>query len=240
MIKLGVIAALPTEARCLTGRSVPTRQIIQIKETSLIISGIGDRNAANAAERLISTGINALVSWGTAGALCPELRPGMVFIPETVQHPSTQQYHTQSAWRQQMMQRLAKKIPAKTGSIVQSDSILTGKQHKSDLHHSSQAQAVDMESGAIAAIAHHHKLPFLIIRSIADAHDQSVPSIAIDNIDEYGRVLLRTFLPTLIRKPGEIADLLRLGINFRRACNSLRQVTMLAGTTLAVPGKFSD
>lgn len=240
MIKLGVIAALPAEARCLAGRSIAIRQIVQIKETSLIISGMGAGNAANAAELLINSGVNALVSWGTAGALSPELRPGMVFIPEIVQQSSTHQYQTQPEWRQQIMQQLGTVIPAKTGSIVQIHSVLANVQHKSQLHQASQAHAVDMESGAIAEIAHINKLPFLIIRSIADAHDQSVPSIAIDTIDEYGRVLLQTFLPGLIRKPGEIADLLRLGNNFRRACHSLRQVAMLTGTTLALPGKLRD
>ncbi len=236
-LKLGIITALPAEANCLADNSFPTKEIITFNETLIIVSGIGSENATSAAQQLIDHGATALVSWGTAGGLSEELRSGDILLPESVQlnDDKNQQYQTDLNWRQRLVDQLATVLKPHEGSLLQTNKVITSAEQKSQLHKKTSTIAVDMESGSIAQVADQNNLPFLIIRSVVDTSDETIPMSAINSIDEFGQTKPAALTASLIKSPGDIPKLIKLGKHFQQARKSLKQVSSLVGTSLAVP-----
>lgn len=234
--RLGIITALPAEANCFSTASFPFKEIITINETLIIVSGMGAENAASATQQLINHGATALVSWGTAGGLSKDLQPGDILLPESVLlNNENQKYQTDHNWRQQLLKSITSDLKTNEGLLLHSDTVVTNTEQKLELHKKTKAIAVDMESGAIAQIADQNKLPFLIIRSVVDSSDESIPISAINSVDEFGQTKPFYLISNLLKKPGDIPKLIKLGSHFQQARKSLKQVSKLAGTLLAVP-----
>ena len=232
--KLGIITALPAEANCLSDENFPTKKVTTINGTLIIVSGIGSENAASAAQQLINHGVTALVSWGTAGGLSEDLQSGDLFLPKSVQLEN-QQFQTDYNWRQGLIDQISPVLKAHDGLLLQSNEVISSSDQKSELHKETSAIAVDMESGSIARIADQNNLPFLIIRSIVDPSDETIPLSAINSIDEFGQTKPAALTASLIKNPGDISKLIKLGKHFQQARKSLKQVSTLAGTSLAFP-----
>ncbi|MGH8472465.1 MAG: hypothetical protein ACREVJ_08455, partial [Gammaproteobacteria bacterium] len=81
---LGIVTALPVEARCIAKALGSVPGLTRLGDTLLYVSGIGQARARQAAEMLVAQGARALLSWGTAGALASFLRPGDVIVPDTL------------------------------------------------------------------------------------------------------------------------------------------------------------
>ena len=63
----------------------PARQPVRLNDrTFLILSGMGRDRAKQAAQALIEENVDCLVSFGTAGALSPALRPGDLVLPQEI------------------------------------------------------------------------------------------------------------------------------------------------------------
>ena len=61
------------------------RQPVRLNERSfMILSGMGRDRAKQAAQALVGKDVDCLVSFGTAGALSPALRPGDLVLPQEV------------------------------------------------------------------------------------------------------------------------------------------------------------
>ena len=58
--------------------------------------GIGSERAYDVASTALSAGASALVSWGIAGALVPELSPGTILLPEQVLTAEGEEFATDS------------------------------------------------------------------------------------------------------------------------------------------------
>ena len=64
---------------------LPARQPVRLNErTFLILSGMGRDRAKRAAQTLVEENMDCLVSFGTAGALSPALRPGDLVLPQEI------------------------------------------------------------------------------------------------------------------------------------------------------------
>ena len=59
-----------------------------------------------------------------------------------------------------------------------------------------------MESHEVAAVATAAKLPFLVIRALADLYDQVIPQVAREALRPDGRVRLQATLGGLFRERG--------------------------------------
>ncbi len=82
---IGILVALPLEARCFLKRSLPVGETIAIKKNVLLhIGGIGAQRADLGAKHLLSQGAQSLISWGYAAGLDPIVRPGQLIIPEKI------------------------------------------------------------------------------------------------------------------------------------------------------------
>lgn len=220
---VAVVTGLLAEARCLRG--------LQVR---IACSGGSAERARAEATRLIADGATALVSFGLAGGLAPDLRPGDLVLPETVRSPEGQSIATDPAWRQRLSSRLeAGGVPAVRGTLAGSERVAATLSDKRTLFETTGARAVDMESHAAAAIAHCADIPFLVIRAIADPADRVIPQSALEALRPDGRIRIPALLGGLIRQPSELIALVRLGRDTASALATLRRAAAQSGTLLA-------
>ncbi|HOD98371.1 MAG TPA: hypothetical protein PLU95_03200 [Syntrophales bacterium] len=223
LMRLGIVAALAAEARILSPGVVPMQTVVPFRGAGLLIlSGIGSGRAAGAARKLIDHGAEALLSWGIAAGLAADLAAGTLVVPETVVDDAGETFATDRAWRKRVTGRLGAFLTVSNGMLVQGRAMLVTGQDKINLATATGAVAMDMESGAVAAVAREAGIPFLAVRAISDPVGMSIPPGVLAAVDRYGRVRsLRMFL-RLARHPGEVMGIVALGWSFRAACRTLR------------------
>jgi hopanoid-associated phosphorylase len=216
---VGIITGFWAEARCLRGLDV-----------RVACSGGSAERARSEAARLVAGGAAALVSFGLAGGLAPQLRPGDLLLPEIVRGAGLVSWSVDPLWRGRVRARLAAGgLEAKSGALVGSERIVATGLDKRALFEATSAEAVDMESHEVAAIAAAAGLPFLVLRALADPHDQAIPQIAREALRPDGRIRLRATLGGLIRQPGELIALLRLASQSAQGLTSLRRAGRVLG-----------
>ena len=207
------------EARCLRGLDL-----------RVAFSGGSAERAGSEAARLVAEGAAALVSCGLAGGLVPQLRPGDLLLPETVRDAERASWPVDPIWRERVYARLAAGgLQPKPGSLLGSDRIVATTSDKRALFEATGAQAVDMESHEVAAVAAAAGIPFLVLRALADPSDQAIPQVAREAVRPDGRLRPKATLGGLIRQPGELMALLRLARQSARGLASLRRAAALAG-----------
>ncbi|MGH8567082.1 MAG: purine phosphorylase [Gammaproteobacteria bacterium] len=222
---IGVVAALPAEARCLSGgggRGGPDECV------RVSLSGMGRVRAYRAARSLAGQGVSALVSFGTAGALAPGLGAGDVVLGTAVLF-GDEIIEADPDWPPRLAGKLDGRMRIEQGRILHADAVVAFPADKSRLFLSTGALAVDMESAGVARAAAEHGLPWLAIRAIVDAQGVSIPPLALYALDDCGRPRLAKLLTAIARAPSAIPTLLRLARDFRAARLALREVVHLAG-----------
>ncbi len=169
----------------------------------------------------------AILSFGLAGGLAPHLQPGDIVIASHVVTDDAR-HDAHDAWQHAAASALGT-IRVHRGAIAGSDSVVTKAAHKTTLHASSGALAVDMESHIAAAYARQHNLPFAAIRAISDPSTRSLPNIASNALTPDGDVALAKVIGGLLRQPGQLPALIAAGRDSGRAFASLRRVRGLLG-----------
>jgi adenosylhomocysteine nucleosidase len=219
---VGVVAGLRAEARCLRGLNV-----------RIACTGGSSQRARAEAARLLAEGAAGLVSFGLAGGLAPELRPGDLVLPETVRAPDGLMLAADPSWRERLRALFARgRLGATSGAQAGSDRIVATAWEKRLLLEATGALAVDMESHAIAAVASGAGVPFVILRAIADPHDRVIPQAALEALRPDGRVRLPSVLGGVTREPRQLIALLRLGRDTAAALATLRRAATLGGPAL--------
>jgi adenosylhomocysteine nucleosidase len=227
---LGFITALPPEAGSLSRRRPGFGDLVALPGGHcLAVSGAGPFHAHQAALRLIGQGVAALVSWGCAAALDPRLNPGDLVLPERILGIDGSAYAVDAEWRDRLIRMLSPAVPTMAGALTESAHIVPGGAEKQALHAATGAIAVDMESAAIARLAHAHGLPFLAVRAVADTAAMKLPDAVIIALNPRGDVRLRKLLGYSVRHPAQFIELARLGRAFGAAMATLRHARSLTG-----------
>lgn len=217
MTTLGAVVGYQAEAACLA----------QV-DAHVLCSGANSNRARAAAENLHARGVSAFLSFGLAGGLVSGLKPGMLLVPQEVVLADGRRVSTDAAWRARFIASLGGTgFRARGDALAGSDHVLGSPEAKRALSARTGAGAVDMESHAVAETADARGLPFLILRAVADAVDQTIPSAASHAIDADGNVRHGGVIIRLIRRPWEIGALIRLGRNSEAGLATLRRVTSL-------------
>jgi adenosylhomocysteine nucleosidase len=201
---IGVVAALPAEARCLApsaGRRI-------------VVSGVGAAAAARACATLLAEGAAGLVSWGTAAGLTETVPSGQVVIAGS------------EAWVSGVMRRLAG--IAVRGGIACPSGILRTASEKRALALATGAVIADMETDAVRQVADAAGVPWLAVRAVADAVDVGVPVSVLQAIDGQGRVSYGRLGAALLGRPRDVAALPGVARGFSAALRSLRAVGELS------------
>jgi len=234
--RIGIISALPSEAKCFAGRPLPLNEPVHFTDNIfIIISGIGAERAKNATERLLKTNVTTLISWGTAAGLVDELRSGDLVLPEIIISSVGQNYLTDAIWNQNIYKCLSNtSIVVHKKPLSSSNKLLNSPQEKTDHHRETGASAADMESAAIAMVAAEKKLPFIAIRSIVDEINKTIPRCVTNNIDSYGNANVPRLLLELLQSPQQIASLYHLARAMNKASYTLKTIANKIQDTLDI------
>jgi adenosylhomocysteine nucleosidase len=231
---IGVIAALPLEARCLVGRKLAPGERVELHPGWIQLCGIGRDKALNAAQSLLNAGATALLSWGIAGGLDPTLSAGTLVLPQQVIGADNSIFPVDGEWRNRLQHRVAEYVAISNGTLQESLSVFTHPSQKQDLAKRTGAVAVDMESASVAQVAHRASVPFMAVRVIVDQAVTVIPSSALSAIDAYGRLQIFPLVASLLAHPGDLPALISLGCAFRAAQKTLSTVAKQAGPGLGI------
>jgi adenosylhomocysteine nucleosidase len=183
-------------------------------EIHVAVTGIGADRARACLERLLTPTVPQLViTAGYAGALRPGLHVGDVILASEVIDESGRMWPT--AW------------PAKRrGRVLTCARMIGDPEQKRDLGTKHAADAVDMESAALAEVCREKGVQFACVRAVSD--DVATPlSPRLLRMLEGGRVSAARVCGQLLRAPGLLPELVRLGRNTRVAGERLSEVLAL-------------
>lgn len=232
----GLIIALPQEARGLGLRLPVGAPSVRVGTARVAVSGAGAENARRTAERLLDEGACALISWGCAAALSPELAPGALLLAEYVYPAAGAPLPVDPHWRRAIAAALTSRgIPLQPGDLLESATIVATAADKHTLATQTRAAALDMESVAIARVALARDCPFVAVRAIADDASMSLPTSVLRATAADGTVRMPHLLSSLFKHPNEIPSLIRLGLAFGAALRSLRAAHQALGTNFCLP-----
>jgi hopanoid-associated phosphorylase len=219
--RLGVITGTRREASCL-------RSLLPSDHIDIACSGANAGRARDLAEKALSAGHTALLSFGVAGGLDPALVSGTLVLVDSVIGPDGVTSPTDQRWRSAIAHDLKEAdIDFVTGAAVGADEAISHPDPKQRLFEGTRALCVDMESHAVMQVARARGVPWLAIRAIADSAKDSLPEIAMAAIDDGGGVRYGALASRLLRQPSEIGDLIGLWRMSRRAFSSLGRVAFL-------------
>ena len=234
----GVVVALASEAEALTSHKVrPAHMTPLPAQSALWLCGMGPTAARHGAQALADAGATALAVFGVAGALDDRLANGSLFCPDHVLDENGHSYAADMPWQTRLQQQLtATALPLHhRGSLLSVQYPLLTKAAKSAAHRQHAALAVDMESAAVAAVAHERGLPFVVLRAIVDEVDDTIPAALNNSVDAWGRPRALALMAALCRHPSVLADLPRLYSRMQRATQALRAAAEATGPALAWP-----
>jgi adenosylhomocysteine nucleosidase len=232
MSGLGIVAALPREARSLGREPMQAGVVSRVTQgVDLILSGIGAERAARSAGKLLEEGATALLSWGIAAGLDPALVPGSIILPSEVIGADGTTMPVDAEWRERVRPRLSD-VPAVVGRIAEAPKVLGAPAEKQALARATKAIAADMESAAIARLALLAGVPFLAVRAVADPSDMALPPWLLAALDESGRPRVVGFLAAAVRHRKDLRHVARIAFAYKTATLSLSTVRERAGPEL--------
>lgn len=194
-----------------------------------VMTGGGTAGGAEAAARcMVAQGAIALVSFGLAGGLDPALRPGRLIVPVAV-HTGGRDILAAPP--------LCRRLGGATAHrLLGADAVATTSVEKHRLWQSTGAAAIDLESGAVAAVAHQHRLPFAVLRAICDPAESDLPPAALAALDSQGAIGLARVVGSLLTHPRQLPALVALAADAARARRALVvRVAALASGAVSRP-----
>lgn len=221
MPRLGVITGTHREASCL-------RSILHTDQIDIACSGADSSRALALAEKALSAGCTALLSFGVAGGLDPALKSGTLVMAESVIGPDGGHHPTDHLWRMAIANDLtAANLDFVVGAAAGADEAVSRPGPKKLLFEGTKALCVDMESHAVMQVARDRGVPWLVLRAIADSATDTLPDVALAAIDAGGDVRYGALAARLLIQPSEIIDLISLWRFSRHAFSGLGGVASL-------------
>jgi hopanoid-associated phosphorylase len=189
--------------------------------------------------RYVRSGVRGLISFGIAGGLAPDLKPGDVIVGNAVVTADST-IRTCVDWSKALLDLLphARHLPvfgAEAPVLTVSD--------KETLWYRTGAVVADMESKAVAEAADECGLPYAVLRVVLDPAHRSVPRSALAGAREDGTVDAAAVVKSLTRRPRDLGALFRLAGDSRKANRALfrcrQALGPLFGFGLLEAGEFA-
>lgn len=185
--------------------------------------GVSERLAADLVQ--LAKGADAIISFGMAGALAPELVLGDWVIGTRVGA-----HDCDPRWIAGLSVRLPE---ARVGPIHADGRLIVDPAEKANLHRASGSLAADMESHVVARVAAEAGLPFAVLRCVSDEAPAALPPAIAVAMKPGGGLALGAVLASIARQPGQLPHLFRTVASFNRAYAALREGAARAGPRLA-------
>jgi adenosylhomocysteine nucleosidase len=210
-----------------------------LKREAAILAGPGRTalcgDASTLRLRLAAAAIvrpSLVVSWGLCGGLDPRLRPGDLILGEEVVSGGGA-VRADEAVTSSLAQRLggagARVVVER---LAASDAPILTAAAKAELRRATGAVAVDMESLIAGQYALKQRIPFAILRAVADPAERDLPPFVLKAVDSDGGVDTVAIIGALIRSPSQFAGLRALAADSRAAFRALKRCRSL------LPGLF--
>ena len=210
-IDLGVIVALPAEADGWAG--------LRPDAFAVEVAGPGRERARRAAERAVERGARALLSWGVAGGLSPQLRSGDLLLPRRIVSGSGE-WPTHDGWRARLLRALTDVHEIDILHCGDAPVISPGEKQALALR---GFGAVDMESAGVAEAAARAGVPFVAVKAVCDPAARAVPRLALRMLGPEGLLRWRSIVEAALAGPGTWRELNSLRQDFGAACAGLRR-----------------
>ncbi len=222
---MGNVAASLAKAGIVTGL---VHEAAIVRKTSqrhrVLCHGPGLIRAGAAARRLVAEGAGILVSFGVAGALSPDARTGDLVLPTTVCDTQGRIFSCDETLHARLLADLPKAERPLAGTLLTVAEPALTASAKSALRIRFAADAVDMESAAIAEVASSHGLPFIVLRVVLDAANSVIPSAAMAGMRDDGRTNAWGTLKALAKRPADLPGLIALAKADSRARTALARL----------------
>ncbi len=180
--------------------------------TEILVTRMGAAQARQRFLERIASGFPARVfTCGFAGALNPNLRVGTV-VYDTDPEPNPG------------LEPALIAAGAVRGTFTCTPRVAVTAGEKTALRASTGADVVEMESGVIRALCRDRGIPSATIRVISDSADEDLPVDFNALMRPDGRLDFPGLLLSLMRSPGRIGAMIRLGRNTSRAAANLAKV----------------
>jgi hopanoid-associated phosphorylase len=210
-----VVVGMAFEARIAASLGVP------------VICGGDGKHLATALTHAMAAGCGGLISFGVAGGLAPDLKPGSCVIGSSVLDGDVVR-PTDTRWSQRLMRMIPGSV---LGGIAGVGEPLAFASEKRELHQKTGALIVDMESHVVARAAAQHGVPVAAIRVVVDPVTRTIPRSALAGTRPDGTIDPVAVIRSLIRYPRDLAGLLRMSFDARAA-----RATLVRGSGLLGPG----
>ncbi|WP_306534905.1 phosphorylase [Geobacter sp.] len=240
MQTIGLMAAMPDEIRPLLRLAGPAarersgtfplwRLRIGNTDVCLVESGMGIARAAAAADALVAEATpTVILSFGFGGAVLPGLSIGGLVVGAKSWFAGTEGFSPRLGIDQELARKITAELNdtvggASGGEIITSSQIL----RKSNLAHSLPAgmtlPVLDMETAAVAEVAHRHGIALVALRAISDDAAEELAFSLDEFTDQEMTIRPLKVFATIVRKPWIIPQLVRLARNSRLAGKRLAQ-----------------
>ncbi len=184
-----------------------------------MVSSARADKAQQAALKLAQQGATRLLSFGLAGGLKPGLAAGTLIIASTICAVGETKY-CDDDWNARLRRKLPKAI---VGPVWASGTIVKRAQDKKTLFEQSGCLAADMESYAVAEAALAARIPFVVVRAIADTAEMNLPPATLVPLRNDGRVDMDGVFKSILRSPAQLPSLIHLGHNTGKAMQALKK-----------------
>jgi adenosylhomocysteine nucleosidase len=194
-------------------------RVARLSGWQVAIGGGTTEGAERETRRLIDAGATGIVSFGLAGGLDPALPAGTLIVAEAVTANGR-------VWRTDP--ELNSRLGGTTGHLCLGlDRVVSSAAEKQHLGRETGASLVDMESGAVAAIASEAGIPFAVLRAICDPADRALPPAALVALDPKGRLTAARLAMSVLANPRQLWALMGLAWDAASARRALRSRAVL-------------
>ena len=226
MTRLGLVTGLALECR-LAERATPS--LFQKNQISAIPVAGQAEAARDAVGRLAENGAEMIVSFGFAGGLAPDLPAGCLLLPKILRCAGRDDIAVdqKAEMAEGAVGLLVGATPLSRGALLTVETPLATVRDKHAAHDRFDAVAVDMESYWVAEACRRAGLGFLALRAVSDPAERALPASAARAMGPDGALRMGKLLGGLLSRPGDIPDLVRLGLDSRKASAALGRAAAL-------------
>lgn len=219
--RVGVVTGIAAEA-ALVERLASSASGIAVR---VVCSGARAAETQRLAQGLLAEGVEALLSFGIAGGLSPDLNCGDLVVANSVLFEDGTRHDCHQLWRDTLSSRIeGAGLPFRQGGILGHQRALRRPDEKATAFAASGCLAVDMESQGVAAAAAAHGRPFLALRAVSDTQADSLPPLIETALRPDGEPAIARVLAALTKRPQDLPALFRMRRQSRLALSRLESL----------------
>lgn len=141
------------------------------------------------------------------------MKPGTLLAAETVTAEDGSRFPT----------ALHPDAPLQKATFAETSRILCTMAEKTALAAQTQAQVAEMEGAAMARVFAKTGIPFVMVKSVLDTLEMELPLWMDGAVGPDGKIPPAILMKQLVRRPGDIPKLIKVGQCYGKALKSLRQ-----------------